>query len=185
MDAICRKCGKSFKVDAGRVKTGRGKYCSKKCTDVAKSGVPIGEEAIVRFIRNVTVLPGPNSCWLWIPAPMTNGYGSICDKGLPTLAHRFSYEYFREPLGKNLGCHTCDIKTCVNPRHIFSGTYIDNGVDAARKGRNTAILKIEQVIEILTNPTISLGFFSTKFKVSVSAIYMIRSRRNWRHVKID
>lgn len=51
-------------------------------------------------------------------------------------AHRFSYETFVGPLDKTqLVCHRCDNPSCVNPSHLFVGTYKDNAHDKIEKGR--------------------------------------------------
>ena len=70
---------------------------------------------------------------------MGSGYGSLglgYKKG-HALAHRFSYEMHRGPIPAGLCVlHKCDVKTCVNPDHLFLGTLIDNNADMKRKGRN-------------------------------------------------
>jgi hypothetical protein len=32
-------------------------------------------------------------------------------------------------------CHTCDVRCCIEPHHLFNGTRLDNMQDAAKKGR--------------------------------------------------
>ena len=121
----CFKCGE---IILGRRKkeqiTGRY-YCSRKCTRI-----PLLE----RFWKNVNKT---NSCWLWT-ACKKGDYGKIKEgkDGTPMFAvHRFSWELHNGKIPKGmLVCHKCDVKNCVNPDHLFIGTYRDNIRDAMNKG---------------------------------------------------
>lgn len=88
-------------------------------------------------------IPEPNSgCLIWLGALQPNGYGKFClDTSLRLrpryeMAHRAAWilEYGEIPKGMCV-LHTCDFPACVNFRHLKLGTYVDNSMDMARKGR--------------------------------------------------
>lgn len=88
----------------------------------------------LRFAAAVVV--SDSGCWLWTGCVNGTGYGTICVHGKRTLAHRFSFEMHRWviPEGKSI-LHTCDVRRCVNPEHLFLGTQKENLLDAQKKGR--------------------------------------------------
>lgn len=112
--------------------------------------IPVKE----RLMRAVT--KDPSGCWICGLAKNDGGYSYIGINGRYIGAHRIAYELFIGPIPKDMFVlHKCDVRSCVNPGHLFVGTHIDNMNDGVRKRRfvcgennNMAKLTNKQVIEI-------------------------------------
>lgn len=87
-----------------------------------------------RFWRRVKK---SNGCWLWIGGKTgINGYGRLRVDGRKESAHRISWLFHRGKIPKGeLVLHKCDVRPCVNPDHLFLGSYSDNVIDCVGKGR--------------------------------------------------
>lgn len=86
---------------------------------------------------------GPDECWYWKGAT-TGGYGVV--SGAFLYAHQIAYKLTKGQIPAGLVVmHTCDHRSCCNPRHLFLGTQQDNLIDMAQKGRSTARLTPETV----------------------------------------
>ena len=96
---------------------------------------PIHAALVARFWANVDVR-GDNDCWRWRRATSKEGYGAMSWGGPIRGTHVISWElhFGPVPAGKQV-LHTCDNRPCVNPKHLFSGTLLDNMRDMVRKGR--------------------------------------------------
>jgi hypothetical protein len=90
---------------------------------------------------------GPDDCWLWQGYVFPSGYGGLT-RSPDKLAHRAAWMFSHGPIPKGFCvCHSCDVRypvgdktnrKCVNPAHLWLGTYADNGADMVRKGRSAS-----------------------------------------------
>lgn len=140
--------------------------------------------------------PDPNSgCWLWIGGVDSSGYGTFVYNKKTLGAHRVSFMLFNGEIPKNtLVCHHCDVRCCVNPKHLFLGSPADNMKDRNSKGRQVHLkgdtngnskLSVNDVLwikEEYNKGGITLKELGKKFNVHKSTIHLIIKGRNWKHL---
>lgn len=86
-----------------------------------------------RLSAKITVT---DDCWLWKASTFPNGYGQYKHEGKNWKAHRLVYTLLVGPIPEDLSVlHRCDVRTCVNPAHLWVGTHQENMDDSAAKGR--------------------------------------------------
>lgn len=130
-------------------------------------------------------------CWLWI-GTVNGKYGTVSSGSRNFYAHRAAFQVFGRgnPDGKVI-CHHCDTPLCVNPDHLFAGTYRDNQHDCMAKGRWThgekhgrAVLTERSVREIRTfrSDGVPTTEIARRFSIHPATVRRIVSRKLWRHI---
>jgi hypothetical protein len=136
-----------------------------------------------------------DTCWLWIGAKSSFGYGQIYSGGTRSSCariihtHRAVWEYLFGAIPAGLCVlHRCDIPSCLNPDHLFLGDKADNTSDMRSKGRmkvGTALPQTkltEDDIKAIRMDTGSQSEIARRFGISKSHVHAIIHRRCWRHL---
>lgn len=146
-----------------------------------------------RFASKVDKGAG-SGCWMWKAGKDKDGYGLFNGRVngvLEARAHRYSYLRYRGPIPSLLNvCHTCDVRACVNPEHLFLGTMAENMDDKMAKGRHRtpegekhykAILTEDQARAILADPR-THSRIAADYNVSRNTISSLKARHSWPHL---
>ena len=104
------------------------------------------------------------------------------------IASRASYLAYNGdlPPGMNI-LHLCDNPQCVNPKHLYAGTSLQNSKDIKSSNKYKAInskLTVQEVriIKHRISLGVSFGFLSKEFNVSKSTIQSIKEGKTWKDV---
>lgn len=162
---VCKYCKESYVA-----KYFSESYCSLKC----------------RFLAKVIKT---DKCWDWQGSIKDTGYGCFSYKSKTRCANRMSYEIFVGEIPKDMWVlHRCDRRECVNPNHLFLGTYLDNINDMINKSRNQkgelqgrSKLTGKQVIDI-RNDTRKQRTIAEEYGMSFGSVNDIKKRRTWKHI---
>ena len=152
---------------------------------IPKCGANMKRSLKERFFSKVS--KSDTGCHEWNGCLMPNGYGQFHKDGKTAYAHRVAFELAN---GKTTDfvLHACDNRKCVNPEHLFAGSFNDNMNDMVEKQRQAHgernghhKLTKEQVRQIRQEVGLNREIAS-RYGVSASLISMIRSGRIWRLV---
>ena len=84
-----------------------------------------------------------SGCWNWKYGQKTNGRGQVRYDCRVQLVARVVFELFRSPIPSGMCvCHSCDNILCINPDHLWLGSYAANSRDSFGKRRQRRAIRI-------------------------------------------
>lgn len=155
---------------------------------MTKPNLPIKD----RFMSHVKKSNDPNACWEWIGAKYASGYGEFNINHKMYYAHRISYAlYVGDIPNDKCVCHSCDNPGCINPDHLWLGTYQDNTNDMISKNRQVHVkgenhgrhkLSEQEIYQI--REMIEQGYsqreIANVFDITIANVSCIKLRKSWR-----
>lgn len=152
---------------------------------------PFDDKTTARFWSRVDIR-GQDECWRWTRSISSAGYGQFLGKW-PWVTHRFAYLMCHGPIPDGMDVmHSCDVRSCVNPRHLSVGTRLLNVRDAIGKGRmnkqgeahHLARLTEDDVKEIRRRAAAGerQTALAVEFGLHHDTVGRIVHRRRWHHV---
>ena len=133
---------------------------------------------------------------MWKGAMNATGYPIIWHDGKARMALRVKWEQDHGvpiPKGRCI-CHKCDNPSCINPKHLFLGSYADNLRDMRLKGRERHAVGVDHGLSIFVPDEVRdirrkysqgarIRDLHKEYKCSRTAIHKIVHGITWRHVK--
>jgi hypothetical protein len=173
-------------------------------SDRLRRGWPI-ERVLVPYVRPVPITTldqlfqqtrlEPNGCRVWQGSTNNKGYGSVYvgkrkPEGAHCLAYRLDHGLVDEIPDGLCVCHHCDNPPCIEPEHLFLGTYSDNARDKIRKGRNRPVhvkgddnpnakLTANQARQIRLDDR-KCSVIAGEYGIDTSQVFRIKNGTNWK-----
>ncbi len=153
------------------------------------------EEPTERFWRKVE-RGQSQDCWNYLGYVENTGYGRFPESHRTLkMAHRYAWEVTFGVIPDGLCvCHTCNHKSCCNPRHLYLATRGENSTDAARDGlyavgeKNGLSKLAEYDIQMIRAYDDAYPIRGTRamlsrlYGVSDTLISHICNRKIWKHI---
>ncbi len=147
-----------------------------------------------RLREKVDTRGGPDACHLWTGLKTLGGYGRMSVHSRSRYVTHVAWFLWHGYYPKQIN-HTCDIRACVNLRHLYEGTQAENMRDRDRRGRGIfhkgerhgrAKLKERQVyaIRALVRWGESHTSVARKYGVHCNTVGYIAKRKRWKYLPL-
>ena len=134
-------------------------------------------------------------CWIWVASVTRKGYGQFSDSEIGRIVGAHQYSWFLHHGHYSTMCvlHTCDIRRCVRPNHLFEGTHQDNIADMVQKGRHKTNRGEDHKDTKFTEADVrtifariaageSRSILAKEYEVDYKTVYRIGARQSWKHL---
>lgn len=149
----------------------------------------------VKAALEYLAIPEPNSgCWIWVGASFEQrmGYGSFTARKFNIVnqrAHRVSYKIYCHDIDESQHVlHRCDTPPCINPDHLFLGSWQENMDDKVSKLRQNrgdthgrSKIKEADALAIIKDNRKQKDI-AEQYGVSVPTISDIKRGKSWKHL---
>ncbi len=143
---------------------------------------------LARFESKINKTGG---CWLWLGYVAKDGYGTFSYKQQDSKAHRASYQIYKGNIPKGMFvCHSCDIRHCVNPQHLFLGSHQDNMTDMKNKDRQAkkghdkslklCIEKANEIRDLYFKGIMNHQELAAYYGVARNTIHNVITNKSWK-----
>ncbi len=119
-------------------------------------------------------------CW--------DGYGQVSHEGKTMKAHRVSWSVTNGPIPPGMMVlHKCDVRSCVEPSHLFLGDaklnmadMVSKGRDRARRGESHGNAKLNWgAVERIRSFRGPAKEIASDLGVSLQCVYHVRWGKTW------
>jgi hypothetical protein len=116
-----------------------------------------------------------DTCWTWIGAVGSKGYGSISINGREVRVHVVAWQLAAGPIPDGmLVCHTCDVRRCTRNDDI--GVYVVGGVEYERRGHLWLGTNAANLVDMRSKGRYPVGDVRSDAKISDDSIRAMRER---------
>ena len=137
-----------------------------------------------------------DDCIMWPYAKRGDGrggrlYGAVKIGGIQKLAHRCMciLANGEPPTSRHEAAHSCHNPACINPRHLRWATRLENEADKDARGtrprgenhKNTHLFNED--VRAIRADLRTQREIARSYGIAQSQVYMIRSRKTWKHVQ--
>jgi len=184
----CETCGEDVEKWPKDIRKYKHHFCSYKCKHNHFFLPHVVKERFFKYVEKQA-----NGCWLWTGYKGKGGYGKSIYKGKTISSHRLSWIIHNGEIPEGLFiCHTCDVRSCQNPQHLFLASHQGNMDDMVKKGRasmgmenSQSKLTEKQVIKIrklFDSGEYTISQLKEIFNVDWTAIKHVVTKKTWRHI---